>query len=142
MVIYMRRKIPTQRHFELAEKAINDAIKFVEENYDEAKVFGANTIYENRLKFIFMPPKGRLSINAAKRIALFASALALLEGEDYHDEVAQIIFEMIYASEYLKKYGKIDFIRYAKIDEELEKIAETYKDKYIHSLKNSLKMSS
>lgn len=135
MVIYMKHKIPTPKHFEMAERAIRDAIKFVEENYEEAKKVGVNTIYENRLKFIFMPPKKRLSISAARRIALFASALAFLEGEEYHEEVAQIIFEMIYATEYLKKYGKIDFIRYAKSDEELEKIAETYKDKYIHSLK-------
>lgn len=137
MVICMRHKIPTPRHFEMAERAIREAIQFVEENYEEAKKTGVDTIYENRLKFIFMPPQKRLSINAAKRIALFASALAFLEGEEYHEEVAQIIFEMVYATEYLKKYGRIDFVRYAKNDEEIEKIAETYKDKYIQSLRMS-----
>ncbi|MCR8501914.1 MAG: hypothetical protein NDP19_06330, partial [Crenarchaeota archaeon] len=130
----MRRKIPALKHLRMSEKAIREALRFIEKNYEEAKKVGINAIYENRLKLLFMPPRKRLSINDAKRIAIFSSALLFLEGEEYYEEVAQIIFELVYATEYAKKYGKVDFIRYAKSDKELEKIAEIYREKYLQSL--------
>ncbi|MCR8453600.1 MAG: hypothetical protein NDP13_01250 [Crenarchaeota archaeon] len=120
----------SKESIEKAKKALEEALRWVKINYPYAS---AEEVHANRLTFMFKP-ESDIEDDEAEEDSLTLTAILFELGADYYDEVSQIIFEMIYATEYKRKHGVIKFGLHIKWDPEVARIARKYQIRYLRSV--------